>query len=87
MGTITVTELSRQTRAILDRVRAGEHFVITDEGLPVAQLLPDGPTHWEQLVAAGRVHRATARGALDITPIALGMPTQKIIDDIRTERT
>lgn len=87
MGTVTVTELNQQTRAVLDRVRAGERLVITDRGRPIARLLPDEPTRWDQLVASGRVHRATTVGAIDITPIPLGVPTEEIIDDIRAERT
>lgn len=87
MGTVTVTELNQRTKAVLDRVRAGEQLVITDRGRPIARLVPDEPTRWDQLIASGRVHRATAVGAIDITPIALDEPTEKIIDDIRAERT
>lgn len=87
METISVTELSRQTRAVLDRVRAGESFVITDEGLPIARLLPDDLAPWDRLLATGRVRRATAVGAIDVTPLPLDEPTERIIDDIRRERT
>ncbi len=87
MATITVTELNQQTKAVLDRVRAGEHLVITDRGRPIARIVPDKPTRWDQLTASGRVHRAKTTGAIDITPIPLGAPTQEIIDDIRAERT
>lgn len=87
MSTITVTELNQRTKAVLDRVRAGERLVITDRGRPIAHLVPDEPTRWDQLVASGRVHRATTAGAIDVTPISLDTPTEEIIDDIRAERT
>ena len=87
MGTVTVTELNQQTKAVLDRVRNGERLVITDRGRPVARLVPEEPNRWDQLVASGNVRRALTTGAIDLAPIALGTPTEDILDDIRADTT
>ncbi|HMM49808.1 MAG TPA: type II toxin-antitoxin system prevent-host-death family antitoxin [Miltoncostaeaceae bacterium] len=86
MPNITVTELNQRTKAVLDRVRAGERLVITDRGRPIAQIVPSEPTHWDRLVASGRVRKATYTGPVDIAPIPLGTPTHQIIDDLRADR-
>lgn len=84
-GTVSVSELNQRTRAVLDRVRAGERLVVTDRGRPIARLVPEEPSRWDRLVAAGQVHAATSTGAIDITPVALEESTQDIIDAIRDE--
>lgn len=40
MTNVASRELRNQTRALLDRVAAGEHLTITVEGRPVAELAP-----------------------------------------------
>ena len=40
MSTITVQELQQNPSAFVDRVEAGEHFVLVREGRPVAELHP-----------------------------------------------
>jgi len=56
METIGVRELRRDASRWLARVRAGETFVVTERGNPIAQL---GPlverSGWAALVADGRI--------------------------------
>jgi prevent-host-death family protein len=40
MNSVASRELRNHTRAILDRVAAGEELLITVDGLPVGRLLP-----------------------------------------------
>jgi prevent-host-death family protein len=56
MERIGVRELRRDASRWLARVRAGEAFLVTDRGHPVAKLspIPDA-SGYEALVAAGRV--------------------------------
>jgi antitoxin (DNA-binding transcriptional repressor) of toxin-antitoxin stability system len=46
MSTISFQELQQNPDALLERVEAGEHFVVVRDGRPVAELRP---------VAAGRL--------------------------------
>jgi len=54
-------ELKTHLGAWLDRVRSGQHVVVTDRGVPVAELRPlsPGPD-----ALAGRLARAEVRGLL-----------------------
>lgn len=40
MSTVTLQDLQQNSAALLDRVKAGEHLVVTDSGRPVAELRP-----------------------------------------------
>jgi prevent-host-death family protein len=40
MSTVTLQDLQQNSTALLDRVKAGEHLVVTDSGRPVAELRP-----------------------------------------------
>ena len=57
MQTIGVRELRQDASRWLARVRAGETFVVTDRGRPVAQLAPltGEPVGYDALLAAGRI--------------------------------
>lgn len=56
MESIGVRELRRDASRWLARVRAGESFVVTDRGRPIAQLGPLSPREgFAALVAAGRI--------------------------------
>ncbi len=56
METIGVRELRRDASRWLARVRAGEMFVVTDRGRPVARLSPIAePEGYEALLADGRI--------------------------------
>ncbi|MEX0659226.1 MAG: hypothetical protein WD080_08835 [Egibacteraceae bacterium] len=61
MERIGVRELRRDASRWLARVRAGETFVVTDRGDPIAQLGPLPERRgWAALVADGRI--VTGRG-------------------------
>lgn len=56
MESIGVRELRRYASRWLARVRAGETFVVTDRGRPVARLSPvHEPAGYRRLVAEGRI--------------------------------
>ena len=59
MERIGVRELRQNASRYLKRVEAGETIEIADRGRPVARLLPITTSGWDQLVAEGRVRRAT----------------------------
>ena len=44
MESVTVSELSRQTAKVLERVKVGESVEISEHGRPVARLTPAAPS-------------------------------------------
>lgn len=67
MTTIGVRELRRDASRWLARVRAGEAFIVTDRGRPVARLAPlDEPVGYPALVAAGRIAPGDGRSIVDV---------------------
>jgi prevent-host-death family protein len=62
MSEVASRELRNQTRALLDRVAAGERITITVDGKPVARLVPPEPRqrwmHRETFVAHILGHQA-----------------------------
>lgn len=67
MEAIGVRELRRDASRWLARVRAGEAFLITDRGRPVAHLSPV-PDHagYDALLAAGRIAPGSGRSLDDV---------------------
>lgn len=62
MNTVGVRELRRYASRWLARVKAGETFVITDRGRPVAKISPVAPPGgYESLLAEGRIAPGTGR--------------------------
>jgi prevent-host-death family protein len=56
METIGIRELRRYASRWLARVKAGETFMVTDRGRPIARLSPVGDTSgYSSLVAEGRI--------------------------------
>ena len=62
MKTATLTEAKNGLSALIDRVRAGESFLILDRGVPVARLEPV-TAHPDQ---DGRVRRLERAGILRV---------------------
>jgi prevent-host-death family protein len=61
---ISLTELRRTPGPALDRVRAGEEVVITQDGIPLGRIVPVGrPSRYAELVAAGVVRLPSASGS------------------------
>jgi len=60
MDTIGIRELRRYASRWLARVKAGETFVVTDRGRPVAKISPIAqPGGYESLLAEGRIAPGT----------------------------
>jgi len=55
MQRIGVRELRQQASRYLKRVQAGEAFEVTDNGRPVARLVPVLPDPWQALIDNGQV--------------------------------
>jgi prevent-host-death family protein len=71
MERIGVRELRRDASRWLARVRAGETFLITDRGRPIARLAPLAEeSGYDALVAAGRIAPGSGRG-LDVILVDL----------------
>lgn len=86
MGTVTRTELNQQTAKVLARVAAGERLIVTDRGVPVAEIAPPPRSTWDALIAAGRVRPARREGAADLEPELSGPSVSEMIDDVRRDR-
>lgn len=86
METIPHRELRNDSSRVLARVQAGERFVITNRGLPVAVLTPAAPpaTELERLRESGRTRRATPpRRRIADVPRAAAIDSGELLDDIR----
>lgn len=65
--TIGVRELRRDASRWLARVRAGEAFLVTDRGRPVARLSPVAePVGFHALLADGRIAPGTGRAMAEV---------------------
>jgi prevent-host-death family protein len=74
MQQIGVRELRQQASRYLKRVLAGEAFEVTDNGRPVARLVPIPPNSWQALIDSGQVIPAQLPGdLLDIQPLDFGI--------------
>src|SRR2546421_12753987 len=74
MQQIGVRELRQQASRYLKRVQAGEAFEVTDNGRPVARLVPLPPGAWQALIDSGPVIPAERPGGLlDIGPRDFGI--------------
>lgn len=80
---ISQRELRNDNAAIVRRVEAGESFIVTRRGVPVAQLGP---------VAAAseplRVARPATRPPVfsEAERVTSGVSTQQVLDELRAER-
>jgi prevent-host-death family protein len=95
MDSVTAGELHRKTAEVLARVKAGESLEISQDGRPVAHLLPaalvvETPL-LERLVAQGRAIPAANPGPIPPTPrrdtseedVPLSMALAQLRDDER----
>lgn len=80
MRTISQREMRNDSGAILREAEAGEAFVVTRRGVPVAQLIP---------YAGGRQAIKPARqdASFDVSElVASSIPTSTVLEDLRGER-
>ena len=67
METIGVRELRRYASRWLARVRAGETFLVTDRGRPVARLSPiEAAVGYEALLSEGKIAPGSARSLAEL---------------------
>ena len=64
MERIGVRELRQHASRYLARVAAGEDFLVTDRGRPVAHLIPVPPDSWAEMLRTGRILAPTGSGDL-----------------------
>jgi len=63
MDSIGVRELRRYASRWLARVKAGETFLVTDRGRPIARLSPvEEPAGYERLIAEGKIAPGSGQG-------------------------
>lgn len=81
---IGVRELRDGLSRHLASVREGHTITVTDHGRPVARIIPVGvPTKLEQLIAEGKVTRATRRKGQRRPPIKATGIVSDLVDQQR----
>lgn len=90
MESISQRQMRNESGAILRRVQAGESFVITNNGVEVAKLVPyGGSSHPDRddLIARGvLVNRKIRRRGLPTPVVVGGVDVDAIFDDLRGDR-
>ncbi|HWD60986.1 MAG TPA: type II toxin-antitoxin system prevent-host-death family antitoxin [Humibacter sp.] len=86
MGRVTKTELNQQTARVLARVARGERLIVTDRDRPVAEIVPPAISHWDELVATGRVTPPNRSGRLSAPPVKAARSSREILDEVRADR-
>ncbi|UDY23021.1 type II toxin-antitoxin system Phd/YefM family antitoxin [Nocardioides sp. Kera G14] len=79
--TISHRELRNNSAQVLRDVEAGETFIITNNGRPVAQLMPPGSPLLPIAVPRDPSVRAT-----DLVSHTASRPSKEILDELREER-
>lgn len=92
MQRATITEAKNGLSALLDRVKAGETILITDRGIPVAQISPtssanDDEGRLARLERAGIIRRGTGdvRKILDL-PLAQTVDGSSVVELLLEDR-
>jgi prevent-host-death family protein len=72
-GEVGIRELKNRLSAYLDRVQAGEEFIVTDHGTPIARLGALAPQvdRMAELIAAGVVRPSTRKRSLPNSRVTL----------------
>jgi prevent-host-death family protein len=70
---VGIRELKNRLSTYLERVQAGEEFVVTDHGQPIARLggLDPQVDQMAELIAAGIIRPSTRKRALPTSRVAL----------------
>lgn len=91
---VGVRELTRRTSAYVRRAAEGEQILITDNGRPVAQLVPltTGNPAADRLIAEGKLIPAANPGgikavlAMELEPLPDGVDSAAALDEERADR-
>lgn len=90
MKTIPQRELDNHAGRILDEVKAGEEFIVTRRGEPIARLVPMTPTAEErlsQMERDGELTRPTKHPRdLEIKRMEVATPLQELVGWAKGER-
>ena len=87
--TVGIRKLKAELSAVLDRVRAGDAYVITDRDRPVALMLPfharDERTTLQELVKSGRISWSGGKPSGSTSPPRVRGPSvaDAVIEDRR----
>jgi len=87
MEKVGVRELKQNASAVLRRVKAGETVEVTERGQPVARIVPVTLSHWEQLIAQGKIipaEKSWAEVSREHPPLPL-KPGEKGLTEILLE--
>ena len=83
---VGIRELKNRLSAYLDRVQAGEEFIVTDHGAPVARLGTLAPRvdRMAELIASGVVRPSTRKRSLPASRVALtGISVSELVKEQR----
>jgi prevent-host-death family protein len=83
METVSHRDLRNRSGAVLRAVAAGESFIITNDGTPVARLIPVSEPASD--LPCSRPRRAHA-GFLGLTRYAIDTASASTLDDLRGNR-
>ncbi|MBD0023815.1 type II toxin-antitoxin system prevent-host-death family antitoxin [Gordonia pseudamarae] len=87
MRTIAHRELRNNSSKILEAVRNGESFEITNHGVVVAVLSPPSLTPYERLLAEGKVQRGTQeRNFSRFKPALADRDPGDVLNEMRGQR-
>lgn len=86
MATIAHRELRNDSSSVLARVAAGESFIVTNHGVPVAELTPIRGAAVDGLVRAGAARAPRTDIPLTALVRAPGLSSAAVLDDLRGDR-
>lgn len=87
MSEVPVRELNQDTAGVLGRVKRGEEIDITERGTVIARLIPAQAHPHADLVAAGKLHPATAPGPIPrpTGPVRTDHEAGELLRELRDE--
>jgi prevent-host-death family protein len=85
---VGIRELRQNLSLYLRRVRAGEHFVVTERNEPVARLVPlvEDEDPVARLIAEGKLKPAEKGDVLELVPIFDEAESRAVMREFREQR-
>ena len=81
MSVVPTTDLAKQLPQILQGLAAGEEFLLTDDGCPVARIVPPVPTKSDQVLSGEEWQREFAIWMKRVESRADRYPPGFVVDD------